>query len=102
EGLHTYIAASFRVHNESVLSHVPKGASVYWVGLDEKDIPRDVKYTRADGADVFLDGTNDAKGNTIKVKEKVTYPAGSAVGDGATITQQILYDTKGKVTSQKV
>ena len=72
------------------------------MGKDEFGVPRSTKYLRPDGVTVTLDGTNDAKGNTIKVKETVTYPPEHELGDGATITQTKLFDTKGNVTSQKV
>ncbi len=102
EDLHTYVANGVRVHNDSVSQYLPKGATAIYFDYDNKGYARDMVYVRKDGAIVYVDGTNDKNGNTIKVKEKVTYPAGSAVGDGATITQQILYDAKGKVTEQKV
>lgn len=53
-------------------------------------------YVRRDGAIVDVDGTNDKKGNTIKVKEKIVLLPDTPGGDGATIHMEVRYDTKGR------
>ena len=57
---------------------------------------------RLAGGCAYVDGTNDKKGNTILVEEKIVYGPGTEVGDGATIRQVVKYDTEGKETSRKV
>jgi Ca2+-binding RTX toxin-like protein len=96
EGLHTYVAGGVRVHNQSVLSFLPEGAKLIGIKLDAKGVPRDMVYRRSDGAIVDVDGTNDKKGNTIKVKEKIVLLPDTPGGDGATIHMEVRYDTKGR------
>lgn len=91
EDLHTYIAADIRVHNKSVTQYLPKGAEILSVGGTSKGYARDMVYVSADGAIVHVDGTSDKYGNTIRVKETITYGPDTGGGSGATVKYSVKY-----------
>jgi len=102
EDYHTYIANGVRVHNKSVISYVPEDAKILYIEADDANVARNVSYIRADGVLVNVAGTNDGNGNTIRVKETLSFPSWSTDGSGANATQVRTFDPNGVESSREV
>jgi len=75
---HTYIAGGIRVHNTSILDHVPDDAIILDVDFDSNNTPIETAYLRPDGVYVTLSGQNINGDGTIVLNGTYEYNDGTA------------------------
>ena len=91
EDFHTYVAGGIRVHNTSILDHVPEGSQIINVNVTE-GAATETTYIRPDGVLVNISGQNINSDGTIVLSGTYEYNDGTA-----SISYTDTYDANGEL-----